>query len=208
MPRISHIFCSVFACGSPIPFSYFETDERSISSISASCCCVSPLFFLASLKFSEKLICKFPHKIKSAQPKPRTKNTRLDCCDTNLTSQKRRMWKSRYFYTKKLYHLYNKNPVFFHFVQKFHEITIALIHSSEKNQACFVNQGRLVLFYLRTMSPFSTSTVIDVTGVSILSMIFSAILSSTLRRILFLRSLAPLVPPTDSFASSATASSV
>lgn len=63
---------------------------------------------------------------------PRTKNTRFDCCDTNPTSQKRRMWKSRYFYTKILYHLYNKNPVFFNFVQKFHEITIALIHSFEK----------------------------------------------------------------------------
>jgi len=134
------------------------------------------------------------------------------------------MRKSRYFYTKILssfllviklvyaakilYLLYNKKSGVFYFVQRFHEITIALIHSSEKNQACFVNQGRLVLFYLRTMSPFSTSTVIDVTGVSILSIIFSAILSSTLRRILFLRSLAPLVPPTDSFASSATASSV
>lgn len=112
-------------------------------------------------------------------------------------------------FTQKYYIIFIiKIQYFFHFVQKFHEITIALIHSSEKNQACFVNQGRLVLFYLRTMSPFSTSTVIDVTGVSILSMIFSAILSSTLRRILFLRSLAPLVPPTDSFASSATASSV
>ena len=133
-PRISHIFCSVFASGSPIPFSYFETDERSISSISASCCCVSPLFFLASLKFSEKLICKFPHKIKSAQPKPRTKNTRLDCCDTNPTSQKRRMRKSRYFYTKIpssflliiklvyvakiLYHLYNKKSSIFSFYAK------------------------------------------------------------------------------------------
>lgn len=63
---------------------------------------------------------------------PRTKNTRFDCCDTNPTSQKRRMWKSRYFYTKILYHLYNKKSGVFYFVQKFHEITIALSHSSEK----------------------------------------------------------------------------
>ena len=164
--------------------------------------------FSCFLKFSEKLICKFPHKIKSAQPKPRTKNTRFDCCDTNPNSQKRRMWKSRYFYTKILYHLYNKKSSIFSFCAKISRNNNCIEPFFRKNQACFVNQGRLVLFYLRTMSPFSTSTVIDVTGVSILSMIFSAILSSTLRRILFLRSLAPLVPPTDSFASSATASSV
>ena len=112
------------------------------------------------------------------------------------------------YVAKILYHLYNKNPVFFSFCAKVSRNNNCIDSFFRKNQACFVNQGRLVLFYLRTMSPFSTSTVIDVTGVSILSMIFSAILSSTLRRILFLRSLAPLVPPTDSFASSATASSV
>ena len=55
-PKISHIFCSVFACGNPISFSYFEIEDRFIPSKSASCCCESPLFLLAFLKFSEKLI--------------------------------------------------------------------------------------------------------------------------------------------------------
>ena len=111
-------------------------------------------------------------------------------------------------FTQKYYLIFIiKNPVFL-FCAKISRSNNCIDPFFRKNQACFVNQGRLVLFYLRTMSPFSTSTVIDATGVSILSMIFSAILSSTLRRILFLRSLAPLVPPTDSFASSATASSV
>ena len=36
------------------------------------------------------------------------------------------------YVAKLLYHLYNKKSGVFHFVQKFHEITIALIHSSEK----------------------------------------------------------------------------
>jgi len=58
------------------------------------------------------------------------------------------MRKSRYFYTKIhssfllviklvyvakiLYLLYNKKSSIFYFVQQFHKITIALIHSSEK----------------------------------------------------------------------------
>ena len=111
-------------------------------------------------------------------------------------------------FTQKYYIIFIIKSSIFSFCAKISRNNNCIDPFFRKNQACFVNQGRLVLFYLRTMSPFSTSTVIDVTGVSILSMIFSAILSSTLRRILFLRSLAPLVPPTDSFASSATASSV
>ena len=75
------------ACGIDIPVSYFAIVERLTPNASASCCCFNPSLFLAVLKFSEKPIFLFSHKIKSAQPKPRTKNTWLDCCDTILHYQ-------------------------------------------------------------------------------------------------------------------------
>ena len=42
----------------------------------------------------------FPHKTKSAQPKPRTKNTWLSSCDTNDTNIARMLKQSRCFYQK------------------------------------------------------------------------------------------------------------
>ncbi len=52
------------------------------------------------------------------------------------------------YVAKILYLLYNKKSSIFYFVQQFHKITIALIHSSEKKSSllCQSRQACTVLF--------------------------------------------------------------
>lgn len=58
-----------------VPFSYFAIDDRSIFSISATCCWLSPAFFLVALKLSAKFIIKssIKNKMRPVETE-RTKN--------------------------------------------------------------------------------------------------------------------------------------
>ena len=113
-----------------MPFSYFEIDERFMPSISASCCCERPLFFLAALKFSEKLIL-IPHKIKKCAAEATHKKRIAQLSSNKTYHPKKHVEMSLHFYQEDKIHAlkgfsyavlfdksyyntpYVKNPVFF-----------------------------------------------------------------------------------------------